>query len=81
MEGDHREPPALAQQPLGGEQPLDQLVELRIDRDAQRLEAAGGRVRIAGLPPDGTLDQPRQLERRGNRMVGARCDDELRDAA
>ena len=68
MEGDDREPPAFGQQPLGGEQALDQLVELGVHRDAQRLEAARRGMRVAGLAADGLLDQPRELGGRRDRL-------------
>ena len=53
-------PPSVSSR-SAGEQALDQFVELGVHRDAERLEAAGRRMRVAGLAADGLFDQPRQL--------------------
>src|SRR5947208_13346787 len=48
MEGDDGEPSARLQQAFGGNQAAVELAELVIDRDAQGLKGAGGRIE-AGL--------------------------------
>ena len=44
VEADHRQPSARPEQPLGAAQRLLELVELAVDVDTDRLEAAGRRV-------------------------------------
>ena len=80
MERHHREPPAFGEQALGREQAFDQFAQFIVHRDAQRLEAAGRRMGIARLPADGLFDRRGEHRRRGDGLVGARRDDEVRDA-
>src|SRR5690606_39197896 len=80
MEADDGQPPAFAQQTLGCEQPLDQLFELTVHRNAQRLEGARCGMGIAWLAAYGLLDDLCQLQRRFDRRFGARRNDELGNA-
>ena len=52
VEGDYCKSPAIREQPLGGKQTFNELAELIVHGNAQGLEAAGRRVRIAGLAAD-----------------------------
>ena len=68
MEGDDAEPPAGLQSAENGVQALVQGVQLVVDRDAQGLKAAPGRVFVlaADRRRHGRRHQPRQLQRRLN---------------
>ncbi len=81
MEGDDGEPAAFRKQPLAGEQALDQLAELVVHRDAEGLEAARRRMRVARLAADGLFDQARQLGGGGDRLRRACGNDRVRDTA
>ena len=49
MKTDHRQKPAGGKGALGGGKPLFKLAEFIVDRDADRLKAAGGRVALTGF--------------------------------
>lgn len=51
VERHHRQPSAFRQYALGREEPVHQLIEFRVDRDPQRLEAARRRMHVPGLRP------------------------------
>ena len=70
MEGDHHQPPALAEDALGGGERLGQFLQLAIDEDAQRLK--GARRRMDGLvaaAADGARDDFGKLARAGERLL------------
>ena len=57
MEGDHDEPSAGLEQPLGGGQALGQLVELLIQVEAKRLEGPGrGMLGLVALAAEDACD-------------------------
>ena len=80
MEGHHGKAAALGEQPLAGEQPLDQLPELVVDGDPQCLEAARRGVGVAGLPADALFDELCELGSRCDRLRGAGGNDRVGDA-
>ena len=65
--------PPGASAALGGGEAAGELAELVVDRDAERLEAARRRVRLAGLRPrQQPLDQAGELQRRRERRAAPR---------
>ena len=82
VEGDDGEPAARRERTLGGGEAAGELAELVVDRDAQRLEAAGRGVRLAGLRArQQALDQAGELQRGGEGRAPPVGDDGAGDAA
>jgi hypothetical protein len=82
MEGHHRQATARLQHPLGGHETGLQLIQLGVDRDAQSLERAGGRMDLGALAAaQGALDHMGQVQGAGERPLFAALDDEAGDPA
>ena len=79
MEADHREPAARLEQALGGGQPGLELVELAVDVDADRLEAA--RRRVLGRTDAVAERLAHDLRELAGGRERARSDDRAGDAA
>ena len=82
MEGDHGQLPAGLQRAFGGHEPLVKFAVLVVDRDAQRLERARRRMRLARLGArQAGFDDLGKAQGRGDRLLLARFHDGAGDAA
>ncbi len=76
VKGDDDQSPAELQATFGRTRRLHHLAQLAVHEDPQRLKGLGGGMgRLAGLAPDGALDQPRQFQRTGEGLSLARLTD------